>query len=90
MQIITRDYQPAGSGHAPGAYKYLRYSLIMNLNNHYQSPEIIRKVAFVSDVSLLAGSIVDNATVISQGQEVDTFKWDDDSQGFNHNWDNPE
>lgn len=56
----------------------------MYCNKPYQSPEIIRKLAFVSDVSLLAGSIVDKANVTSQGQEVDTYNWND--TGFNHDW----
>lgn len=58
----------------------------MVFKKHYQSPELIRKVAFVSDVSLLAGSIVDKANVTSQGQEVDTYDWND--SGFNHKWEN--
>ena len=34
--------------------------------------------------ALLAGSIVDKATVTSQGQKVDTYEWN--TEGFNHTW----
>lgn len=62
----------------------------MGTKKTYAAPAILRLVDYAPQEALLAGSIVDNATVISQGQEVDTFKWDDPDQGFNHNWDNPE
>lgn len=56
----------------------------MNCKKPYQSPEILRKVAISSAASVLAGSIVDKANVVSQGQQVDTYNWTD--TGFNHDW----
>ena len=56
----------------------------MGTKKFYQSPAILRQVSYAPTGSLLAGSIVDKATVTSQGQQVDTYEWD--TEGFNHTW----
>ena len=56
----------------------------MGIKKAYESPAILRQVACVPQNSLLGGSIVDKATVTSQGQQVDTYNWD--TEGFNHEW----
>ena len=56
----------------------------MGTKKYYQSPAIFRQVSYVPECALLGGSIVDKATVTSQGQQVDTYNWD--TEGFNHEW----
>ena len=55
----------------------------MGTKKTYSPPAVLRLVGYAPQEALLAGSIVDKATVISQ---VDTFKWDDPDQGFNYTW----
>ena len=51
---------------------------------HYDAPAVLRELAFIPREYLLAGSIVDKATVTSQGQQVDTYNFEDTQ--FNHEW----
>ena len=63
-------------------YKKSMYT--MGTKKTYASPAILRLVDYAPQEALLAGSIVDKATVTSQGQQVDTYEWNTD--GFNHTW----
>ena len=56
----------------------------MGTKKYYSSPAIIRQVSYAPQTALLSGSIVDKATVTSQGQQVDTYNWE--NEGFNHTW----
>ncbi|MBQ9397797.1 MAG: hypothetical protein IJU08_04810 [Bacteroidales bacterium] len=56
----------------------------MKQKKQYQAPLILRKIAFRIEGAILAGSIVDKATVTSQGQQVDTY--DFSGSTFNHEW----
>lgn len=56
----------------------------MDYKKNYQSPAVLRKADFIPGENLLAGSIVDKATVTSQGQQVDTYNFESDD--FNHTW----
>lgn len=47
---------------------------------------ILRVAAYCPQVSLLAGSIVKDASVTSVGQKVDTY--DFEGTTFNHDWEN--
>ena len=58
----------------------------MGTKKTYAAPAILRLVDYAPQEALLAGSIVDKANVTSQGQEVDTYDWND--SGFNHKWEN--
>ena len=52
--------------------------------NPYVPPLILRNVAVYAERALLAGSVVDKATVTSVGQEVNDLDWS--AEGFNHTW----
>ena len=56
----------------------------MGTKKYYASPAIMRLVSYAPERVLLGGSIVDKATVTSQGQQVDPYNWD--GEGFNHTW----
>ena len=56
----------------------------MGTKKTYAAPAILRLVDYAPHEALLAGSIVDKATVTSQGQEVETYQWN--TEGFNHEW----
>ncbi len=56
----------------------------MGTKKYYSTPAIIRQVSYAPQAALLGGSIVDKATVTSQGQQIDTYEWN--TEGFNHTW----
>ena len=56
----------------------------MGTKKYYSTPAILRQVSYVPQRALLGGSIVDKATVTSQGQQIDTYNWE--NEGFNHTW----
>ncbi|MBO4536335.1 MAG: hypothetical protein J5702_03925 [Bacteroidales bacterium] len=54
---------------------------------HYQTPEVLREVAFEPGASLLDASVVDKASVTSMGQKVEDYNFSpDNTEGFNHTW----
>ena len=63
-------------------YKKSMYT--MGTKKTYAAPAILRLVDFAPHEALLVGSIVDKATVTSQGQQVETYEWN--TEGFNHDW----
>ena len=50
----------------------------------YKTPAILREVFLQVEGEILAGSVVDTTTVVSTGQEVETYNFD--SEVFNHEW----
>ena len=56
----------------------------MGTKRTYSPPVLLRLVDYAPQGALLAGSIVDKATVTSQGQQVDTYNWSE--EGLNHTW----
>lgn len=52
--------------------------------NLYESPAVIRIVRLVPEADILQGSVVDQGTVSSVGQEVDAHDFSTDS--YNHTW----
>ena len=56
----------------------------MKYKKNYEAPAILRTTPFRMESTILAGSIVDKATVVSQGQQVDTYNFE--SNEFNHTW----
>ncbi len=56
----------------------------MGTKKTYSAPAVLRLVSYAPKGALLGGSIVDKATVTSQGQQVDTYNWE--NEGFNHTW----
>ena len=60
------------------------YIMETQKKNPYLPPLILREVAMYTEGALLAGSVVDKATVTSVGQEVNDLDWS--AEGFNHTW----
>ncbi len=54
----------------------------MHMNLDYQSPKVLQSVFVRLEQSFLAASLVDTATVVSVGQEVEEY--DLSSEEFNH------
>ena len=50
----------------------------------YEAPAILREVDLQVEGEILTGSVVDTTTVVSTGQEVETYNFG--SEGFNHEW----
>jgi len=55
----------------------------MKQRRHYEAPEILRQTVLGAGCELLQKSIVDNVTVTTMGQEVETHTAGTD---FRHNW----
>ena len=56
----------------------------MKKKKQFVKPEILREITLLPECPILAGSVVDNTTIVSTGQEVQTHDFSDAS--FNHNW----
>ena len=54
------------------------------MKKQFVKPEILREITLLPECPILAGSVVDNTTIVSTGQEVQTHDFSDSS--FNHNW----
>ena len=48
-------------------------------------PAVLREILFEAEAPVLAGSVVDNTTVVSTGQDTQAF--DFSGSNFNHQWD---
>jgi hypothetical protein len=59
----------------------------MKHKQQYVAPAILRQTALLPGVTLLSQSVVDNANVVSMGQDVENLDFSpDNSGGFNFNW----
>ena len=56
----------------------------MRQKQQFVRPAVLREVTLLPDTPILQASIVDQTTVISAGQDVETH--DFDGADFNHNW----
>lgn len=56
----------------------------MKKQRNYERPAVLLGMAFAPSDRLLAGSVVDQMTVTSVGQEVGDTEWSDNE--FNHVW----
>lgn len=56
----------------------------MRKKQQFVRPAILQEVTLLPDTPILQASVVDQTTVISAGQDVETH--DFDGAGFNHNW----
>ena len=54
------------------------------MKKQFVKPAILQEVTLLPESPILAGSVVDNTTIVSTGQEVKTHDFSDAS--FNHNW----
>ena len=49
----------------------------------FTRPAILQELSLLPDTPILAGSVVDNTTIVSTGQEVQDWNYETD---FDHNW----
>ena len=56
----------------------------MKKKKQFVKPAIGQEITLLPECPILAGSVVDDTTIVSTGQEVKTYDFGDSS--FNHNW----
>ena len=57
----------------------------MKVKKQFVRPFVLQEVTLLPGTPILQGSVSDNTTVTSMGQQVE-FKEFDDYENFNHNW----
>lgn len=57
---------------------------MMKKKQQFVRPAILQELTLLPETPILAGSVVDNATIESAGQEVENY--DFSGGDFNHNW----
>ena len=55
----------------------------MKQKKQFTRPAILQELSLLPDSPILAGSVVDNTTIVSTGQEVQDWNYETD---FDHNW----
>ena len=55
----------------------------MRQKKHFTRPAVLQELSLLPDSPILAGSVVDNTTIVSTGQEVQDWNYETD---FDHNW----
>ena len=55
----------------------------MKQKKQFTRPAILQEFSLLPDTPILAGSVVDNTTIVSTGQEVQDWNYETD---FDHNW----
>ena len=62
----------------------------MKQKSRYESPAVLRKIPLRLEGEILSGSVKDNMTINSMGQEVQNFDFnftgEGPDDGFNHQW----
>lgn len=56
----------------------------MKKKKQFVRPAVLQDLSLLPETPILAGSVVDNATIVSTGQEVENYDFSGDD--FNHNW----
>ena len=56
----------------------------MKQKKQFTRPAVLQELSLLPDSPILAGSVVDNTTIVSTGQEVEQH--DFSGEDFNHNW----
>ena len=56
----------------------------MNNKKQFERPAILQEFTLLPEAPILAESVVDDVTVISEGQQVQDI--DASDQGWNHQW----
>ncbi len=57
----------------------------MKKKQQFERPAILQEFTLLPEAPILAESVVDDVTVISEGQQVQDINAQD--QGWNHQWD---
>ena len=55
----------------------------MKQKKQFTRPAVLQELSLLPDTPILAGSVVDNTTIVSTGQEVKDWDYEND---FDHNW----
>lgn len=55
----------------------------MKQKKQFTRPAVLQELSLLPDSPILAGSVVDNTTIVSTGQEVQDWNYESD---FDHNW----
>ena len=55
----------------------------MKQKKQFTRPAILQELSLLPDTPILAGSVVDNTTILSTGQTVENWNYETD---FEHNW----
>ena len=59
----------------------------MKQKKQFTRPAILQELSLLPDTPILAGSVVDNATIVSTGQKVENYDFTPSEQSdFNHDW----
>ena len=56
----------------------------MKQKKQFVRPAVLQELSLLPDMPILAGSLVDNATIGSTGQDVENYDFSGDD--FNHEW----
>ncbi len=56
----------------------------MRKKQQFVRPAVLQETILLSESPILAGSLVDNTTIVSTGQEVENYDFSGDT--FNHEW----
>ena len=59
---------------------------MMKKKQKFIKPEILRELSLLGDGSILAGSVVDNAVVVSAGQDLEEINAASPDNDWNHQW----
>jgi hypothetical protein len=55
----------------------------MKQKKQFVRPAVLQELSLLPDMPILAGSVVDNTTIVSTGQEVQEWDYGTD---FDHEW----
>ena len=58
----------------------------MKQKKQFTRPAILQEFSLLPDTPILAGSVVDNTTILSTGQTVENYNFSPEQSDFNHDW----
>ena len=56
----------------------------MKIKKQFERPMLLRELAITGDGPILQGSVSDNTTIVSTGQQVQEYNFS--GNDFNHQW----
>jgi len=58
----------------------------MKQKKHFIRPAVLQELNILPETPILAASIVEQTTVTTTGQPVETIDWEASGNTFNHQW----
>ena len=58
----------------------------MKQKKQFTRPAILQELSLLPETPILAGSVVDNTTILSTGQTVENYDFSPEQSDFNHEW----